>query len=65
MPRTVLVHLNVELPDDDGATVTDLCEEITAALNIATEGEHAPILNVADWSIPLAEEVRLWRPRSH
>jgi len=57
MPRTVLVHLNVELPDDDGATVPDLVQEITDALSIAVEGDNAPVLNASTVVIPLAEEV--------
>jgi hypothetical protein len=57
MPRTILVHLNFEAPDDDGLTTDDLCAEIEAALQIAAEGEYAPCLAVCAGSIALAEEV--------
>lgn len=57
MRRTVLVHLNVELPASQPWTAEDIAAEVQAALEVAAEGEHAPALEVSSWTIPLAEEV--------
>lgn len=56
-PRTVLVHVNVELPETAPATAADVENEIRAALEVAAEGGNAPALEGSAWCIPLAEEV--------
>lgn len=56
-PRTVLVHVNVELPPDCTASAADVEREVLAALNVAAEGGNAHALGSSVFCIPLAEEV--------
>ena len=37
MPRTILVHLNVTVPDDDSRTFGEIGEAIEAALEVGSD----------------------------
>lgn len=66
MPRTVLVHLNIEVPDGPLADLTDgeaadladnIAAEIRAALDVGVgDGENTPFLATSDVAVVLAEE---------
>lgn len=59
MPRTILVHLNLEVPDtlviDNLANL--LAEEILGALDVGMNAEDTPLLATAIVAAPLAEEI--------
>ena len=57
MTRTVLVHLNIELPDTAPATADDVADEVRGALEVAAEGDHVPALTASVWDVALAEEI--------
>ena len=54
MPRTILVHLNVEVPDDDDREADAIAEAILAAVEVGSDSDEVRDLVVA---APLAEEV--------
>lgn len=54
MSRTILVHLNVEAPDDDQRTADEIADAILAAIEVGSDDETVYYLKVA---APLAEEV--------
>jgi hypothetical protein len=57
MPRTVLVHLNIEVPDAYGDLDADvIAAEVLGALEVGTDEEQTPALFVADVVVALAEE---------
>jgi hypothetical protein len=56
-PRTILVHLNVEVPSDNAATVEELVAEIEGALAVGTDPDHAPILAASQTVVAMAEEI--------
>jgi hypothetical protein len=39
MPRTVLMHLNVEVPDTDGRSVPELVAAVEAAIEVGSDNE--------------------------
>jgi len=39
MPRTVLMHLNVEVPDDDDRSVPDLVRAVEGAIEVGSDDE--------------------------
>jgi len=59
MPRMILVHLNVEVPD----TITtptladDLADELRGALEVGADEDHAPFLAESKVTVALAEEI--------
>ena len=53
-PRTVLVHLNVEVPADDTRTATEIGDAILAAVEVGSDHESVAGLVIA---VPLAEDV--------
>lgn len=58
--RTVLVHLNVEVPDDAPATAADIAAEVKTCLDFVTDNgddEWTPALNLRTYTVALAEEV--------
>jgi hypothetical protein len=57
--RTVLVHLNVELPDDAlGFRLSDdVATEIRGALEVGIDPENTPLLALNGFDVALAEEV--------
>lgn len=57
MPRTVLVHLNCEVPEDFTGTADELADEIAGAIQVGTDADHTPLLCEAGVTIPMAEEV--------
>lgn len=57
MPRTILVHLNIELPDDEPADANDVAEAVQQAFDQALTLDRSRTLRVVDWCIPLAEEI--------
>jgi len=52
--RTVLVHLNVEVPGWDGRTANQIADAILAAIEVGQDDETVRDLKV---DAPLAEEV--------
>ena len=58
MPRTILVHLNIELPDSNTDTAVEIEREVQAALEVGMDPEGTPSLyKVATISYPLTEEI--------
>jgi hypothetical protein len=56
-PRTILVHLNVEVPGDAPCDVNDIVREINGALAVGIDAEETPSLTVAEIVVALAEEI--------
>jgi len=56
-PRTMLVHLNIEVPADAPCTVDDVVREINGALAVGIDPDQTPALTVATIVVPLAEEI--------
>jgi len=58
MPRTILVHLNIDLGDDDTRTADEIADLVEVALSVAKHS-HAfnPLINAKSVSVPLAEEI--------
>ena len=54
MPRTVLMHLNVEVPDDDGRSVPELIDALEGAIEV---GSDHPGLNDLVIEVVMAEIV--------
>lgn len=54
MPRTILVHLSVDVPDDDDRTPPEIAEAIQGALDVGWDDDEVRDLAVF---IPLVEEV--------
>jgi hypothetical protein len=55
--RTILVHLNVEMPDDvDGDAVT-VAAEVMGALDVGTDAEQTPALYESTVVVSMVEEV--------
>ena len=54
MPRTILVHLNVEVPEGDERTVEEIEESILAAIIVGSDDDSVRDLII---TIPLAEEI--------
>lgn len=57
MPRTILAHLNIEVPDDSTATADDIAAEVAGALDVGTDPDHTPTLATAEVVITLVEEI--------
>lgn len=59
MTRTVLVHLNLQVPAENTSSVEQLQQFIEGALEVGTDvdNDEAQCFNGVRWSIPLAEEV--------
>jgi hypothetical protein len=55
--RTILVHLNCEVPADFAGTADELADEIAGAIQVGTDPGHTPLLCEAGVTIPMAEEV--------
>jgi hypothetical protein len=57
--RTVLVHLNVEVPDSitTPTLAQDVEAEVKAALEVATGEDHTPFLAESVVVVALAEEI--------
>lgn len=54
MPRTVLVHLNVEVPDTETRTADQIADAILSALVVGGDDESVWELDIV---CPLAEEL--------
>lgn len=54
MPRTVLVHLNVGVPDDDTRTAGEIAEALLGALEVGSDDDSVRDLDV---TAPLAEQI--------
>lgn len=54
MPREILVHLNVEVPDSDTRDPRDIADAITGALEVGSDDDSVRNLTIV---APLAEEV--------
>jgi len=52
--RTVLLHVNVQVPDDDGRDAGQIAESVAAAIEV---GSDAPELDGLEVAVVLAEEV--------
>ncbi len=61
LPRTILVHLNVDVPedavDDEADIADDVRRELESALEVGGKSEHTPILQASNVVIADAEEV--------
>jgi hypothetical protein len=61
MARTILIHLNVEVPEaevfDVVALAKNIAEEVEGALAVGTSVDHTPLLALGTAAITLAEEV--------
>jgi hypothetical protein len=58
MPRNILVHLNVEIDDNDPSDSDDVVAEIKGALAVGTDAEMTPTLWSRETSITYnAEEI--------
>ena len=55
MPRTILVHLNVRLPDDARADSAEIAEQVEGALEVGTDEKQTPDLYVASITISSEE----------
>lgn len=55
--RTILIHINAEVPEDFEGTADQLADEVIGALQVGTDPENTPLLCEAGVTIPLAEEV--------
>jgi hypothetical protein len=56
-PRTILVHLNVEVPADAPCSAEDIAAEIKGALEVGTDADMTPALAIATTVVALAEEI--------
>lgn len=54
MPRTHLIHLNVEAPDDDPRTTAQIQEAVEGAIEVGSDDESLEGLEIV---VVLAEEV--------
>jgi hypothetical protein len=54
MPRTILIHLNVEAPDDDPRTFVEIEEAVKGALEV---GSDDPSLDGLTIEVTMAEEI--------
>jgi hypothetical protein len=54
MPRTIIVHLNIELPDSDKRTADEIADAITESLSVSSDKDPVRFEDVV---APLAEEV--------
>jgi hypothetical protein len=52
--RTILIHLNVEVPESDKRDADEIRWQIAAALEVGSDDDSVRGLNI---SIPLAEEI--------
>lgn len=62
MPRTFLVHLHVEAPDDDGRDADAIADAIADAVEVGSgrkrlRAEHFDSLRGVTLAVTLAEEV--------
>lgn len=55
--RTILVHINAEVPEDFAGTADQLADEIIGAIEVGKDPENTPLLCEAAVVVPLAEEV--------
>ena len=53
-PRSILVHLNVEVPADDERDADQIAEAVAAALEVGSDDES---VRGFTYAVPLAEEV--------
>lgn len=54
MPRTILLHVNVALPDDSREDVADCEDALRGAIEVAADGGNLP---EGEWVIAMAEEI--------
>lgn len=54
MPRTILVHLNVEVPDEDDRSADQIADALLGALEVGGDDDSVRDLKVI---APLAEDV--------
>jgi len=54
MPREILIHMNVEVPEDDKRSAEEISQAIQGALEVGSDNE---ILEGISWQIPLAEDI--------
>ena len=54
MPREILIHLNVEVPESDTRSAEEISDAISGALEVGSDNE---ILEGISWQIPLAEDI--------
>jgi hypothetical protein len=54
VPRTVLVHLNVEAPESDTRTADQIADALMGALEVGADDDSVRELSV---TAPLAEEI--------
>lgn len=54
MPRTILVHLNVEVPDEDERNPNQIADAIMGALEVGQDDDTVRDLVI---TAPLADEV--------
>jgi hypothetical protein len=57
VPRTILVHLNVELPPDAPFATEDVVRDLTGCIEVGQGTGNTPALDAGKWTIALAEEV--------
>jgi len=54
MPRTILIHLNVTVPDDDDRTTDEIIAAVCAMIEVVSD--HDSVRDLAP-TVVLAEEV--------
>lgn len=54
MPRTILVHLSIEVPDEDDRSADQIADALLAALEVGSDDDTVRDLVVV---APLAEDV--------
>ena len=55
--RTILLHVNAEVPEDFRGTPDELAFELTNLVSACADPEYTPLLCEAGICVPLAEEV--------
>lgn len=54
MTRTILIHLNVEVPDEDTRDYKDIVSDVEGAIEVGSDPEHVGHMTV---DVALAEEI--------
>lgn len=58
MPRTILIHLNVELDDNDNRTADEIGDLVEVALAVSNHSHSFnPLISAKSVSVPLAEDL--------